>query len=48
LDHLPILMTEKDAAKCKHFKNSKIWYLSIESEIESQFIDRLEEKLNDR
>ena len=48
LDHLPILMTEKDAAKCKHFKNSKIWYLSIESIIESQFIDKLEEKLNDR
>ena len=48
LDHLPILMTEKDAAKCKHFKNSKIWYLSIESKIESQFIDRLVEKLNDR
>ena len=48
LDHLPILMTEKDAAKCKHFNNSKIWYLSIESKIESQFIDRLEEKLNDR
>ena len=48
LDHLPILMTEKDAAKCKHFNNSKVWYLSIESKIESQFIDRLEEKLNDR
>ncbi|MDC0181117.1 lipid A export permease/ATP-binding protein MsbA [Pseudomonadota bacterium] len=48
LDHLPILMTEKDAAKCKHFKNSKIWYLSIESKIDSQFIDKLEEKLNDR
>jgi tetraacyldisaccharide 4'-kinase len=48
LDHLPILMTEKDAAKCKHFKNSKIWYLTIESKIESQFVDRLEEKLNDR
>ena len=48
LDHLPILMTEKDAAKCKHFNNSKIWYLSIESKIEPQFIDRLEEKLIDR
>ena len=47
LDHLPILMTEKDAAKCKHFNNSKIWYLSIEAKIESQFIDRLEDKLND-
>ncbi len=48
LDHLPILMTEKDAAKCKHFNNSKIWYLTIESKIESQFIDRLAEKLHDR
>lgn len=48
LDHLPILMTEKDASKCMHFDNSKIWYLSIEASIESQFIDRLEEKLNDR
>jgi len=48
LDHLPILMTEKDAAKCKHFKNSKIWYLSIESKIESLFIERIEEKLRDR
>ena len=47
LDHLPILMTEKDAAKCKHFNNSKIWYLSIEAKIESQFIDRLEKKIND-
>ena len=47
LDHLPILMTEKDAAKCKNFNNSKIWYLSIEAKIESQFIDRLEEKLHD-
>ena len=47
LDHLLILMTEKDAAKCKHFNNSKIWYLSIEAKIESQFIDRLEEKIND-
>ena len=47
LDHLPILMTEKDASKCKHFNNSKIWYLSIEAKIESQFIDRLEDKLND-
>jgi ATP-binding cassette, subfamily B, bacterial MsbA len=47
LDHLPILMTEKDASKCKHFNNSKIWYLSIEATVESQFIDRLEEKLHD-
>ncbi len=37
-----------DINKGKHFKNSKIWYLSIESKIESQFIDTLVEKLNDR
>lgn len=25
---LPILMTEKDAVKCKHFSNTDMWYLS--------------------
>lgn len=28
-DNLPILMTEKDAVKCKHFYNENAWYLPI-------------------
>ena len=28
-DKLPIIMTEKDAVKCKHFNKDNIWYLPI-------------------
>ena len=46
LDQHPIIMTEKDAARCKDFNNSKIWYLTVEPKIESDFIDQLSKKLN--
>ena len=46
LDQHPIVMTEKDAARCKDFNNSKIWYLTVEPKIESDFIDQLSKKLN--
>ena len=46
LDHLPIIMTEKDAAKCKDFKNSKIWYLVIAAQPEDKFFKDLEGKLD--
>ena len=45
LDHLPIVMTEKDASKCKDFDNNKIWYLTIDADVNNKFIDDLEEKL---
>ena len=45
LDHLPIIMTEKDASKCKDFDNNKIWYLTIEAEVSNKFIDELDNKL---
>ena len=45
LDHLPIVMTEKDASKCKEFDNNKIWYLKIEADVNNKFIDQLENKL---
>lgn len=48
LDHLPIIMTEKDAAKCKTFNNSKIWYLVIAAQPEEKFLKDLEGKLNAR
>ena len=46
LDQHPIVMTEKDAARCKDFNNSKIWYLTVEPKIETDFIDQLSNKLN--
>ena len=38
-------MTEKDASKCKHFGNSKIWYLTIEAELPNDFISNIDTKL---
>ena len=45
LDHLPIIMTEKDASKCKPFNNNRIWYLTIEAEISDKFIEELDSKI---
>ena len=45
LDHLPIIMTEKDASKCKSFNNNRIWYLTIEAEISDKFIEKLDSKI---
>ncbi len=45
LDHLPIIMTEKDASKCKHFRNTKIWYLTVEADLPDDFIKQIDQKL---
>ena len=45
LDHLPIIMTEKDASKCKDFDNNKIWYLKIDADVSNKFIDKLDKKI---
>ena len=45
LDHLPIVMTEKDASKCKDFDNNKIWYLKIDADLNNKFINNLDKKL---
>ena len=45
LDHLPIIMTEKDASKCVSFDNNKIWYLTIEADVSEKFISELDLKL---
>ena len=45
LDHHPIIMTEKDAARCKNFENPRIWYLTVEPKIEESFINALESRI---
>ena len=47
LDHLPIVMTEKDASKCKDFDNNKIWYLKIDADVNNKFIDQLQNQLEE-
>ena len=45
LDHLPIVMTEKDASKCKDFDNNKIWYLTIDADVNNKFIENIDKRL---
>jgi tetraacyldisaccharide 4'-kinase len=45
LDHLPIIMTEKDASKCSNFDNNKIWYLTIEADVSDNFVDEIDKRL---
>ncbi|GJM12135.1 MAG: tetraacyldisaccharide 4'-kinase [Pseudohongiella sp.] len=39
--HQPVVMTEKDAVKCRQFAKNNFWYLSVEVSLESQFVERL-------
>lgn len=40
-DNLPVLMTEKDAVKCRRFATEEQWYLPIEVEMHPAFGTRL-------
>ncbi|MFQ6023490.1 MAG: tetraacyldisaccharide 4'-kinase [Acidiferrobacterales bacterium] len=48
-DNSVVIMTEKDAVKCKHFVNGRYWYLVVEARPEPAFgtfvLNLLEEKL---
>ena len=39
--HQPVVMTEKDAVKCRQFAKNNFWYLSVEVNLESKFFERL-------
>ncbi|MBA3494087.1 MAG: tetraacyldisaccharide 4'-kinase, partial [Gammaproteobacteria bacterium] len=49
-DGLPVIMTEKDAVKCRHFANADVWYIPIQAELspafEKKFITLLKSKIN--
>ena len=45
MDDLPIVMTEKDAIKCKFLKNPNCWYLKIEPVINENFKTDLFKKI---
>lgn len=36
-DEQPIIMTEKDAVKCEHFNDDRLWYVPIEAELPEVF-----------
>ena len=41
-DELPVVMTEKDAVKCREFANEGHWYLPIKAELPVSFNYRLD------
>lgn len=40
-DNAPIIMTEKDAVKCRGFANESCWYLPVAAELSGDFGERL-------
>jgi tetraacyldisaccharide 4'-kinase len=36
-DDLPVIMTEKDAVKCKGFVNERLWYLPVVAKVDERF-----------
>lgn len=45
-DTLNVLMTEKDAVKCKNFASRKHWFLPVDAKLSGNLIEQLLEKLN--
>lgn len=44
-DQLPIVMTEKDAVKCRHFALSDIWCIPLEVKLQDEFREKLLRKI---
>jgi len=44
-DDLPILMTEKDAVKCRFFVQPNLWYVPVRAELPATFFDDVVTKL---
>lgn len=47
-DAFPVLMTEKDAVKCKAFANEKLWAVPVDADVDSAFAARLIELLSEK
>lgn len=41
-DKQPVVMTEKDAVKCKDFAQKNYWYLTVEVNLSSSFLEKFE------
>ncbi|GFZ98718.1 tetraacyldisaccharide 4'-kinase [Dyella caseinilytica] len=47
-DHLPVLMTEKDAVKCRAFAHADWWSVPVRAELPAAFYDALCARLQDK
>ena len=46
-DEHPIIMTEKDAVKCRHLGVKNAWYLAVEAVIAPEFLQRLTKRVEE-
>ena len=47
-DDRPVIMTEKDAVKCRHFATANVWYVPVEARMSDDFCDCLDVLLDTR
>jgi tetraacyldisaccharide 4'-kinase len=47
-DNKPVIMTEKDAVKCRHFPMENAWFVPVNIEMTSEFCERFDELLDQR
>lgn len=47
-DGLPVIMTEKDAVKCRGIAGPEHWYLAVEPRVDPRLTQRIVELLNER
>lgn len=46
-DGKAIIMTEKDAVKCFHIANDRCWYLTVDAELDDEFVTKFPRQLKD-
>lgn len=44
-DALPVIMTEKDAVKCRRFADERLWYLEVEADPDPALLDEILRRL---
>lgn len=44
-EHQPIVMTEKDAVKCRSFAQANYWYLAVDVRLDEKFIETLVDQI---
>lgn len=47
-DNLPVLMTEKDAVKCKRYKINNSWFLKVNAQLPEEFFNKLDNLLESK
>ena len=47
-DGRPVIMTEKDAVKCRHFATQDDWYVPVEASLSGKFREQLDALLDTR